>query len=81
MEPLAEPLLADLLFHLFDASQLDARSAPRLLGCHAGAKVFVHQHLEVGTHFSLNLRLHPAGGEQIAQEASRPREERHPGYP
>ena len=60
-KPIASPLLANLLFHLFDAAKLDPRGALRFLRRHAGTNIFLGQHFEMGMNLLVEVCLHTPG--------------------
>jgi hypothetical protein len=79
MQPIADALLTDFLFHLFDAAECDARGALRFLWRHAGAEVFVSQQGQVRLHFVVEIGVRAVKSEEIAQKILGFRDEWHDG--
>jgi hypothetical protein len=71
----AAPLFPDILFDLFQASQLDARFPPRFGCAHTGTALLIGQLVQVGVKFVIEIALDAALNEQITGEASQPSEE------
>jgi hypothetical protein len=77
VQPVADAVRAHLFFELFDAAEFDAGGALRFVLRHSGAEVFFLQHCEVGTDLEVQIGLHAARREEVLQEASDFRKERH----
>ena len=66
----ARARIAHVYLHLLHSAQFDARGALRFGWRHARANLFFDQHFQVGTNFLVEVCIHAAGEEQIAQKTS-----------
>src|SRR5262249_28932149 len=57
VQPVADPLIANLFFHLFDAAKFEPGGALCFFRWHAGTNVFVRQHLQVAMNLLSEVRL------------------------
>jgi hypothetical protein len=65
VEPIANPLVANLLFHLFEAAEFEERGTMGFVGGHARLEVFGGKHCEVGLNFLVEIGLDLASGKDI----------------
>ena len=75
-EPRAHAHIANGLFHLFGAAELDAGGPLRLRVAHAVRDALRHQQLEMRTHFGVQVRLDVSVAAQISCEMAKARENR-----
>jgi hypothetical protein len=54
-EPRASPNVADALYHLIDASDLEPRCSTRVRLAHSCRAMLIHEQLEVGAHFLVEI--------------------------